>query len=156
MHFYHCGINTSIMVKGRAAMHKNGVLNILEGCDGEISEVWKGMTESDIGNASSKMVVNIDEITSTPSCSVITNNEKLPVKGVDESLVSPSLSSSGFIPYSILKTIQDTSSLGIESSQKEMALSDDEFHQIMKITKQDFLILPGWKQKKLKQSVGLF
>lgn len=25
------------MKKGRASMHKNGVLNVLEGCDGEIN-----------------------------------------------------------------------------------------------------------------------
>ena len=32
-HFYHAA--GSVMKKGRASMHKNGVLNVLEGCDGE-------------------------------------------------------------------------------------------------------------------------
>lgn len=35
------------MKKGRASMHKNGVLNILEGCDGEI-QMTPDMTENDI------------------------------------------------------------------------------------------------------------
>lgn len=35
------------MKKGRASMHKNGVLNVLEGCDGEV-EMKPDMTENDI------------------------------------------------------------------------------------------------------------
>jgi len=35
------------MEKGRASMQKNGVFNILEGCDGEI-DVKPNMTEEDI------------------------------------------------------------------------------------------------------------
>ncbi|KAL7557392.1 hypothetical protein ACA910_001375 [Epithemia clementina (nom. ined.)] len=34
--FYYVSENTSSMKKGRASMHKNGVLNVLEGRDGEI------------------------------------------------------------------------------------------------------------------------
>jgi hypothetical protein len=155
MHFYYCGINTGVLVKGRASMHKNGVYNILEGCDGEIPEIWKGMKESDIGSTSSQMNSNIHKIISKPTVSIIHGVQKSPAKSTD-SVVVPSLSSSQFIPYSTLKTIQDTSSFGIDSTRKEMALSDDEFGQIMHMTKEDFLKLPGWRQKKMKQDVGLF
>ena len=34
--FFYASDNTSGMKKGRASMHKNGVLNVLEGRDGEI------------------------------------------------------------------------------------------------------------------------
>jgi hypothetical protein len=34
--FYYCPEACSAMKKGRASMHKNGVLNVLEGRDGEI------------------------------------------------------------------------------------------------------------------------
>ena len=34
--FYYCPEGCSAMKKGRASMHKNGVLNVLEGRDGEI------------------------------------------------------------------------------------------------------------------------
>lgn len=33
--FYYAPDAASVMKKGRASMHKNGVLNVLEGCDGE-------------------------------------------------------------------------------------------------------------------------
>ena len=46
-HFYYVSEGTSVMKKGRASMHKNGVLNTLEGCDGEV-EMKPGMTEADI------------------------------------------------------------------------------------------------------------
>lgn len=36
------------MKKGRASIHKNGVLNVMEGCDGEINYMKPGMTEADI------------------------------------------------------------------------------------------------------------
>ena len=35
------------MKKGRASMHKNGVLNVMEGCDGEVT-MQPGMTEADL------------------------------------------------------------------------------------------------------------
>jgi hypothetical protein len=46
-HFYYAPEGASVMKKGRASMHKNGVLNVLEGCDGEV--VMKpGITEADV------------------------------------------------------------------------------------------------------------
>ena len=46
-HFYYVSEGTSVMKKGRASMHKNGVLNVLEGADGEIP-LKPGMTEADL------------------------------------------------------------------------------------------------------------
>ena len=46
-HFYYTSESTSVMKKGRASMHKNGVLNVLEGADGEIP-LQPGMTEADL------------------------------------------------------------------------------------------------------------
>jgi Cofilin/tropomyosin-type actin-binding protein len=46
-HFYYAPDSASVMKKGRASMHKNGVLNVMEGCDGEIN-MQPGLTESDI------------------------------------------------------------------------------------------------------------
>jgi hypothetical protein len=45
--FYHCGDGVTPMKKGRASMHKNGVLNVLEGCDGEF-KMLPGVTEADL------------------------------------------------------------------------------------------------------------
>ena len=44
MGFYYVASNVSAMKKGRASMHKNGVLNVLEGRDGEIN-IHPGYTE---------------------------------------------------------------------------------------------------------------
>lgn len=44
MGWYHCPEDISGMKKGRASMHKNGVLNMLEGRDGEI-DMKPGYTE---------------------------------------------------------------------------------------------------------------
>ena len=45
-HFYYAPDVASVMKKGRASMHKNGVLNVMEGCDGEVN-MKPGMTEAD-------------------------------------------------------------------------------------------------------------
>mmetsp|Transcript_42135 Transcript_42135/g.63633 ORF Transcript_42135/g.63633 Transcript_42135/m.63633 type:complete len:395 (-) Transcript_42135:286-1470(-) len=46
--FYYCDEDhTSVIVRGRAAMHKNGVLNVLEGADCEI-EMRNGLIEEDV------------------------------------------------------------------------------------------------------------
>jgi hypothetical protein len=45
--FYHVPEDMSAMKKGRAGMHKNGVLNVLEGCDGDMKMV-PGVTEADL------------------------------------------------------------------------------------------------------------
>jgi len=45
--FFYSGEGTSIIRKGRASMHKNGVLNTLEGCDYSV-ELKSGMTEDDL------------------------------------------------------------------------------------------------------------
>jgi Cofilin/tropomyosin-type actin-binding protein len=45
--FYYAPDGASVMKKGRASMHKNGVMNVLEGCDGEVT-VKPDMKEEDI------------------------------------------------------------------------------------------------------------
>lgn len=46
-HFYYAPDAASVMKKGRASMHKNGVLNVMEGCDGEVN-MKPGMVEADL------------------------------------------------------------------------------------------------------------
>lgn len=47
MAFYHAPEGASVMKKGRASMHKNGVLNVLEGCDGEF-DMNPGLVTSEL------------------------------------------------------------------------------------------------------------
>jgi Cofilin/tropomyosin-type actin-binding protein len=46
-HFYYAPDSASTMSKGRASMHKNGVLNVMEGCDGEC-KMTPDSTEADV------------------------------------------------------------------------------------------------------------
>ena len=48
VHFVYVDENCPAMKKGRTLMYKNGVFNVLLGCDGEI-EMKPGLTESDMG-----------------------------------------------------------------------------------------------------------
>lgn len=48
VHFVYVDENCPAMKKGRTLMYKNGVFNVLMGCDGEI-EMKPGLSESDMG-----------------------------------------------------------------------------------------------------------
>lgn len=45
--WYYAAEGASIMKKGRASMHKNGVLNVMEGCDDEL-EMNPALANSDM------------------------------------------------------------------------------------------------------------
>jgi Cofilin/tropomyosin-type actin-binding protein len=49
VHFLYTDDNVPAMKKGRTLMYKNGVFNVLEGCDGEI-EMSPGLTEATMGS----------------------------------------------------------------------------------------------------------
>lgn len=49
VHFLSLDDNVPAMKKGRTLMYKNGVFNMLEGCDGEI-EMSPGLTEASMGS----------------------------------------------------------------------------------------------------------
>jgi len=48
VHFVYVDENCPAVKKGRTLMYKNGVFNVLLGCDGEI-EMKPGLTENDVG-----------------------------------------------------------------------------------------------------------
>ena len=48
VHFLHVPENCPAMKRGRTLMYKNGVYNVLEGCDGEI-EMSVGLSEANMG-----------------------------------------------------------------------------------------------------------
>ena len=49
VHFVYVDENCPAMKKGRTLMYKNGVFNVLMGCDGEI-EMKPGLTEDQMGS----------------------------------------------------------------------------------------------------------
>jgi len=61
--FVYIGEEVGVMAKGRASMHTNGVLNVLEGCSGDWNnvEVWRGMTVEMLGKSKEDCDVNIGD-----------------------------------------------------------------------------------------------
>jgi hypothetical protein len=45
---------------------------------------------------------------------------------------------------------------GVRAEERELSLSDAEFHEVMGMPRDAFLALPAWKRKDLKQKVHLF
>jgi len=181
---YSNGDNISVMLKGRASMHKNGVLNVLEGCDCEI-EVWENMKEDDVGKSKDDIGIDIDigsgrvvggkmetqiflggstmqeesELDSTLDNRKETLHNSAAVAAAADDNISDVVDESGFIEYARLKTIADHASLrvlGINPTQKELALANDEFEEVFGMHKESFASLPGWKKTRLKKQAMLF
>uniref|UniRef100_UPI00358FAFE8 villin-1-like isoform X1 n=2 Tax=Myxine glutinosa TaxID=7769 RepID=UPI00358FAFE8 len=58
--------------------------------------------------------------------------------------------------YNLLNKSADELPEGVDATCKEQYLSDDEFKNIMGVSKVEFSFLPMWKQQNLKKVTGLF
>jgi hypothetical protein len=148
--FVYNGENTGVMLRGRASMHKNGVLNVLEGCDSEV-ELWDNMKEDDVGKSKDEIGRVGRKIKEDGSQGgILRSSLKKEGDGVDEI---------GFITDAKLKAIPNPTSHvkeGIDPTQKELALSDEEFEKVFGMNKELFASLPGWKKTRLKKEAMLF
>eukprot|EP00550_Attheya_septentrionalis_P005025 CAMPEP_0198282418 /NCGR_PEP_ID=MMETSP1449-20131203/2249_1 /TAXON_ID=420275 /ORGANISM="Attheya septentrionalis, Strain CCMP2084" /LENGTH=246 /DNA_ID=CAMNT_0043978673 /DNA_START=161 /DNA_END=898 /DNA_ORIENTATION=+ len=152
--FFHCAEGTSPMQRGRASMHKNGVLNVLEGSDCEI-DMKPGITEETLtlpiisdGGPTSMTAAPVPRRTvpksspsPTPPPVAVT-----PSSDLASNVQALSISVEGYIPYEQLKTINDVSDLpsGVDLSTREEALSDEEFLAVFGIDKETFRLQPAW------------
>jgi len=60
-----------------------------------------------------------------------------------------------YLSYSALKdNLFDKNQ--VDTSQKEMYLSDEDFSNMFKMTRAQFAALPAWKKKQKKQEFGIF
>ena len=165
------GSQVPVMQKGRAAMHKNGVLNVLVGSDCEI-EIHEGLTEETV-----KLAVASDPGMSKPSSSTTrfaTKSKPLSAKEDRKPKETFYLSEKKspiriephndrteigdyktFFPYSILKDKVDKSELpdGVDLTKREQYLSPEEFFDVFGMEKIVFNMLPGWKRKNLKNKL---
>ena len=183
MSFVYIGVGVGIMLKGRASMHKNGVLNLLEGCDTEI-EVWKGMREEDVGRSKDELAVRDtdsfvrnreNEVTvlfnddsnkknqdSQPKESTVSTPTPSPtqlastLKESNSNDICNDFNQLESVPYSRLKDMNDPSKYGIDPAKKELALSDVEFMELFQMDKASWEKIAGWKQKRLKKELSLF
>jgi hypothetical protein len=172
--FVHNGESIGVMLKGRASMHKNGVLNVLEGCDTEI-KVWQNMKGDDVGKSEDDAFISGTgrvEVTaqresqekemedpkadgSEEKKTSIDNENKVLQNSTTSDDKRSVVNESGFVDYNTLKTISDPS-FGIDPSQKEMALCDEQFEEVFKMSKELFASLPAWKKTSLKKGAMLF
>ncbi|XP_041669918.1 villin-1 isoform X2 [Cheilinus undulatus] len=72
--------------------------------------------------------------------------------------VSPSVGGSGmyFNPELLINKSPSELPQGVDPSQKEDFLSDEDFQNLLGTTRSDFLRLPKWRQTDLKKKAGLF
>lgn len=172
--FFYADEGTPTMQKGRASMHKNGVLNCLSGSDCEI-EMSVGLTEETTklavksDNPANMKTNNMRPAVPKPiktnisaekgivnTISIQCKEEKAPSE--DITIQSKEEYEGVVYAYSILKDISDPSELppGVDVSNKEKSLSDGEFVQVFGMTKTEFQSLPAWKRKNNKKAKGLF
>lgn len=171
--FFFADEDTPTMQKGRASMHKNGVLNVLEGSDGEI-EMRRNLKEAEAllpasGNQTSGSTA-VQPIKSMTSTSItkrapppLTNDASNPTSEpmsenpASETNQQPSTMnvehSGGSIPYNQLT---GTLPPGVDPKHRELALSAEEFISVFGMEKSAFAGLPGWKQTSLKKAKDLF
>jgi len=139
-----------------------GVLNVLEGSDGEIDIKREFIVEETSGKASvaqpewaaaeTQAEADIHDDAAT-SMLEETESDK-----ADDADSAENISGVVTVSYETLKGISNTSDLpkGVDPLNREQALSDDEFVNVFGIDKASFQSLPGWKRTKFKKDHGLF
>jgi hypothetical protein len=132
-----------------------GVLNVLEGSDGEI-EIKRDTLVEKMGD---------DASASQPTSTTIAVAEEAPASSPVESTLEPEtmeaqVDTAGVVTvsYEMLKNVSDASNLpkGVDPLNREQALSDEEFVEVFGMDKASFANLAGWKRTNLKKVRGLF
>lgn len=176
VHFMYVDLdNTPAMLRGRASMFKNGVLNVLEGCDCEI-EMRPGIKEGDVISQVEKATGGTGTHVSVPKTKILApsakkatpvfkqeKNKSETTKSMGSSTKSNSSSATKVIPsneqvsilsYALLKSNPNLP--GVDPKRKELSLSNNEFKEVFGMEKDEYLKLAHWKQVQKKKEVGLF
>ena len=196
--FFYADSETPTMQRGRASMHKNGmlidaqvffqsfvsqvvgltqgVLNVLEGSDGEIDMV-RGAGESSIMLPSVGSVPAPESTArpmpepqssplAMPSSDTPESETKIPSTAADfisnpsvpasDALRADGSESRVIVPYEQLKGDARTLPPGVDPLNREQSLSDDDFQSVFEMDRESFARLPAWKRTSLKKKSGLF
>lgn len=146
--FFYADDNTPAMQKGRASLHKNGVMNVLEGSDGEIG-MKPEQTEMETRLPVSGGGGTVSESKSYQACVTEQATTQFPIV-VDEKSESQtqSLEVAAKFPTATVSPSFDTC--------REQSLSDTEFINVFGMDKTAFAKLAAWRQTSLKKTKGLF
>lgn len=151
------------------------MLNILEGCDGEI-EITRGQTEDETvlpvsagGNTRNPIPPPTQpspsksktEPPTSPQPNIVSTEIPNVVTSLAQSQTAVTVeasSSSGItVPYEQLKDLKDLSALpDVDPLNRELALSDAEFLSVFGMDKETFRMQPAWKRTNQKKAKGLF
>lgn len=173
----------SAIQKGRATMHKNGVLNVLEGALCDI-DMKPGMTEEEAmlsmnTNVRTNLSESYPNLELTPivkektsleienprkkNTMIITHpfeDESSFIHNMTPSPISDAadVSPEKFVRYDDIRDVRDPAMLplGVDPLNREMSLSDSEFTEVFGIDKHTFMELPEWKRMRKKQETLLF
>lgn len=136
-------------------LHANvGVLNVLEGSDGEIDIKRDALIEK-MGDSASG-----SQPTSTTTAAAEEAPASSPVESTIESEpIEAQVNTAGVVTvsYEMLKSVSDAANLpkGVDPLNREQALSDEEFVEVFGMDKASFANLAGWKRTNLKKARGL-
>lgn len=135
-----------------------GVLNVLEGSDGEI-DLMHALTkpESLLSDEGTSPASNTgDSPKGTARESVPLAHATHPTQPLEDE--TGSRSEPVIVSYSRLRGIVDASNLpqGVDPLNREQSLSDEEFVAVFAMEKEAFHRLPAWKRTSLKKQYGLF
>lgn len=130
-----------------------GVLNVLEGSDGEIDIQPPVLSEK-------KEVSTTDQVEEEVQASPADEPPPVVASSPEDNEANQNEENSGpvTVSYEILKGVVDASKLpkGVDPLNREQSLSDEEFVAVFGMDKDAFSQLPSWKRTKLKKDLGLF
>jgi hypothetical protein len=166
--FFYADEGTPSMQKGRASLHKNGVMNVLEGSDGEI-EIRPGQIEAETrlpvsggGIAPAKKHEHPKPKQPIPMLRLHIKSETPPTAPSADPLATVAVTSTGVfsgeiaqMPYDRLKGLAMPHP-GVDPANRERSLSDSDFLHVFGMDKSSFAKLAAWKRTSLKKSKGLF
>lgn len=136
-HLTWVGSDTGAMAKGRASLHKNSVLNELEGCIRE-ENIIQDEIET-LTSAEANLAAGAAATAGSAAAAA-------------EALAPPSDPVS---PHGETAQVLEASNLETKAS-KFLALGDEDFKQIFGQSRGEFEKLPMWKQNSAKKSKGYF
>lgn len=154
--FFYADEETPTMQKGRASMHKNGVLNVLEGADGEVE--MKRAKSVDYNPLDQHNIREIDDKASTQNVAKEKKNASGTRIGscpLDE--MGPTTPKAEGVPLSKIQNVESSQlPPGVDPARRELALSDKEFEEVFGMNLEAFNGLAAWKRNNLKKKHGLF
>jgi hypothetical protein len=161
-HLTYVGHKTAAMARGRASLHKNAVLNELEGCVREENILQEEPSEGagtvvsgggGGGGGGGGRETSSNAVATVPG--VVSNCQDLSTSSTGtEDSISSSLAA---IRIASATTPQKDTLAGVENKLDQMnSMSEADFNTTFGTSRAQFEALPGWKKTNLRKAKGFF